>query len=230
MWRRLLPHLMKFPFTENKVNRFRYYHNNWMYGIGDASIYFAMLLELKPKKIIEIGSGFSSACALDTISREFDDPVEMTFIEPYPDTLNSLLSEHDRQHVKLLQTGVQQVDLDVFRSLDAGDILFIDSTHVSKTGSDVNFELFEILPSLKKGVIIHFHDIFWPFEYPAQWISEGRSWNELYTVRAFLMYQDEFKIRFFNHYAALQLEPIIRAEYPNFLINPGGGLWLEKSR
>jgi hypothetical protein len=189
-----------------------------------------MLLELKPKKIIEIGSGFSSACALDTISREFDDPVEMTFIEPYPDTLNSLLSEHDRQHVKLLQTGVQQVDLDVFRSLDAGDILFIDSTHVSKTGSDVNFELFEILPSLKKGVIIHFHDIFWPFEYPAQWISEGRSWNELYTVRAFLMYQDEFKIRFFNHYAALQLEPIIRAEYPNFLINPGGGLWLEKSR
>ena len=230
MWRRLLPHFSKIPFTDNKTDGLRYHYNNNWYDIGDASIYFAMLLEMQPKRIIEIGSGFSSACMLDTIDREFKHDVELTFIEPYPDRLNLLLTESDRTHIKLHEVEIQKVDLDVFRSLDAGDILFIDSTHVLKTGSDVSFELFEVLPVLKKGVIVHFHDIFWPFEYPRQWINDGRSWNELYALRAFLMYQDVFKILFFNDYAAKELEPVVRAEYPNFLINPGGGIWLEKMK
>src|SRR5690606_33895195 len=80
------------------------------------------------------------------------------------------------------------------------DILFVDSSHVLKTGSDVNHLLFQILPILKKGVLVHFHDIFYPFEYPKEWILSGRSWNEIYALRAFLTYNSNFKILLFSHF------------------------------
>ena len=81
---------------------------------------------------------------------------------------------------------VQDVPIDEFRALGSGDVLFIDSSHVLKTGSDVHRELFEILPALASGVLIHFHDIDYPFEYPDLFLFERRySWNEAYAVRAF---------------------------------------------
>src|SRR5207302_8473946 len=82
--------------------------------------------------------------------------------------------------------------------LEDGDILFIDSTHVGKAGSDVNRFFFEILPALERGVVIHFHDIFYPFEYPARWLDEGRAWNEQYLLRAFLEFNEMFQIKLFT--------------------------------
>jgi hypothetical protein len=113
--------------------------------------------------------------------------------------------------------------------MQAGDILFIDSTHVMKTGSDVCQELFEILPRLKPGVLIHFHDVFWPFEYPAAWVvQENRSWNELYGLRAFLMYNAAFQVEFFSDFFCQHFRPRIEAEFPTMLKNTGGSLWLRK--
>jgi hypothetical protein len=120
------------------------------------------------------------------------------------------------------------VNLEIFKQLDRNDILFIDSTHVSKTGSDVNFILFEILPLLKSGVLIHFHDISYPFEYPKDWVFGGRNWNENYLLRAFLMYNNDFKIYLFTHFLHLYYREAFE-EMPLSFKNIGGSLWIEKN-
>ena len=96
---------------------------------------------------------------------------------------------------KLVQTKIQHADKSLFSALEPNDILFIDTSHVAKAGSDVNYLLFEILPILKPGVLVHIHDIFLPDEYPKKWVIEdGRNWNEQYLVRAFLQYNPAFEI------------------------------------
>lgn len=230
-WRRLVPHFARMPFPQERAEGFRYWFRNGAYGIGDASVYFGLLLELRPRKIVEIGSGFSSACALDTIDRFFDHEVEIDFVEPYPALLESLMGSQSRARIRVHGQAVQDVDLALFERLEEGDILFIDSTHVLKTRSDVHFELFEILPRLREGVVVHIHDMFWPFEYPRSWVvDQNRSWNEVYAVRAFLMYQDFFEVLFFNDYFVSAFPEEIRASHPAFLNNTGGALWLRKVR
>jgi hypothetical protein len=116
-----------------------------------------------------------------------------------------------------------------FDDLSAGDILFIDSTHIVKTGSDVCCELFEILPRLPAGVLVHFHDIFWPFEYGEDWVlNENRSWNEIYALRAFLTYNSQFEIIFFNDFFRQFRRDLIAQTYPKFLNNTGGAIWLRR--
>jgi len=137
--------------------------------------------------------------------------------------------EDDVSRVEIIQQNVQQVPVTLFDELRAGDILFIDSTHVLKTGSDVCFELFDILPRLASGVFVHFHDIFWPFEYPREWvISENRSWNEQYALRAFLTRNDAWEIMMFNDYFGLFERPMIASTYPPFLRSFGSALWLRR--
>jgi hypothetical protein len=132
-----------------------------------------MMRTFKPKEIIEIGSGHSSAIMLDTNEICFDNKINLTFIEPYPEErLMKILKDSDKISHTIINKKVQSIDLDTFLSLSENDILFVDSTHVSKVGSDVNFILFEVLPALKPGVLIHFHDIFYPFEMPKHWVLE----------------------------------------------------------
>ena len=208
----------------------RYFHDNQVYGPGDALVLAGMLGKFRPRRVIEIGSGFSSACMLDA-AEEHGLQTHFTFIEPYPMTLFWHLTEQDREACRVIQSPVQNVDLAVFDELQSGDFLFIDSTHVMKSGSDVNFELFEILPRLKPGVIVHFHDTFWPFEYPTDWLIHLRyAWNELYGLRAFLMYNDRVSMLFFNdafaHLCGDAVDAAPEAQRHMFTKNPGGGLWL----
>jgi len=191
-----------------------------------------MINYLRPQRIIEIGSGFSSACMLDHIDRKSLN-TNITFIEPYPQRLMALLRETDLDKHKLIHGNLQDVALDEFDALQQGDILFIDSTHVMKTGSDVNYELFEILPRIRDGVYVHFHDTFWPYEYPIGWTFErGYSWNELYGLRAFLQYNNRFSIEFFSDaFFILCREEVENAPEParsHFLRSPGGAMWLKK--
>ena len=112
------------------------------------------------------------------------------------------------------------------------DILFVDSTHVLKTGSDVHYEIFHILPNLKAGVIVHFHDIQYPFEYPDSWIfNENFSWNEVYALRAFLMYNSNFEILFFNNFFGRFGHDMILKSFASLAAFPesfGGSIWLRK--
>ena len=146
-------------FPVEKSEGRRYYSNNDQYAEGDAFTYSGILEELQPQKIIEIGSGYSTAVVLDWIeSRKLNQEVQVTVIEPYPDRLLSLVFDADE--FTLINKRVQDVELDIFKTLQKNDILFIDSSHIGKSGSDVLFELFKILPVLNTGVWIHFHDCF----------------------------------------------------------------------
>ena len=118
---------------------------------------------------------------------------------------------------------VQDVDLAVFEALGPGDILFIDSSHVAKVGSDVNHLVFEILPRLSPGVYVHFHDMFYPFEYPEDWIlGEGRYWNEDYLLRAFLQFNGSYAIAVWDHFLWLRFGDRIAVSMPRCGPEPRG--------
>ena len=229
LWAQLLPHLKDTHFPDEQTQGFRYFFKNSAFSYGDASVLSAMLRHFKPKRLVEVGSGYSSACAMDTIDRYLGGDVAVSFIEPYPELLIKLLGKDALERVTIHETGVQGASMDLFTQLEAGDFLFIDSTHVMKTGSDVCHELFTVLPALKAGVFIHFHDIFWPFEYGAEWVlQENRSWNELYGLRSFLMYNESFEVVFFNDYFVKNCHDSIQTEYPKMLKNGGASIWLRK--
>lgn len=206
----------------------RYTPENDQYGMGDALVQSCILRHFKPQRMIEIGSGHSSAAALDTIDAHLGGQTRCTFIDPYPKRLNSVLRGADRERHQIIEKPVQDIDPDLVAGLEANDILFIDSTHIVKTASDVVFDLFELLPRVRKGVIVHFHDMFWPFEYPPQWVVDmNLSWNELYALRAFLSWNDAFEIVFFNDYLWTTARNEVDALPPG-LSSLGGGLWLRR--
>jgi len=218
------------PFQEKQTPGMRYYFDNDFFSYSDAIFLYSFLRKHMPKRIIEVGSGFSSAVMMDTIDRFISQRPEITFIEPYPDRLISLFKDGDREQVKLIEKRVQEVPVDVFLTLEAGDLLFIDSSHVVKCGSDLHFLMFEILPRLNPGVIVHFHDVFYPFDYPSEWLTEGRYWNENYILRMFLSYNSEWSIKFFNTYAHLMFGDFINAEMPLCARNPGGSLYIQRKQ
>lgn len=216
------------PFQEHANNKTRYYYENPSYSYSDAISLFCMIRKTKPKRIIEVGSGYSSCVMMDTNQLFFDNHIRIDFIEPYPELLISLMKEGDKQKYQIIPKKLQDVELEMFLSLAENDILFIDSTHVSKIGSDVNYLLFQILPALNKGVFIHFHDIFYPFEYPRDWIYKGYAWNEDYILRAFLEYNNDFKICFWNNYLVQSYPEKYAKDMPLCLKNGGASIWLNK--
>lgn len=216
------------PFSEYKKESRRYFLANGFYGYSDGIFLYCMMKHLMPKRVIEIGSGFSSAAILDINELLFDNTISCTFIDPNPGRLLSLLKKGDKERIKIIPNKLQNVDLDVFSELSEGDFLIIDSSHVSKINSDVNFIFFKILPLLKKGVYVHIHDIFYPFEYPKEWIYKGLFLNEAYLLRAFLQYNDTYKIQFFTNYLQYFSGTEIYNEMPLCLKDPGGSIWIKK--
>jgi predicted O-methyltransferase YrrM len=217
------------PFTDEPTPGLRYYFSNPYFSYGDAIVLYSMLRHRQPRRIVEIGSGFSSAIMLDTNDRFCDRNITMTFIDPFPQRLLSLLTEDDLSRHEVVSDVVQTVPMERFTSLGPDDVLFIDSSHVAKVGSDVVHLVTSVLPRLRTGVRVHFHDVFWPFEYPEAWIREGRAWNEDYLLKAFLQFNVAFKILLFNSYLAEHHRPTAERHLPLFMKNPGGGLWIEKT-
>lgn len=214
---------------ENKCNNnMRYFLNNPFYSYGDGIILYSFINYYKPNRIIEIGSGYSSAAILDTCEMFLKNKTKITFIEPYPNLLLDVLLEKDNHEELLVNKKVEDVNISLFKELQENDILFVDSSHVVKFSSDVLFILTEVLPVLKCGVIIHFHDIFWPFEYPLAWLKEGRAWNEAYFLRSFLMYNDHFKIIYFNDFIGKKYKNLLETYMPLCLKNHGCGFWIMK--
>ena len=225
----LSEYYVELPFTPNSIGPRRYYYENDFFSYGDAIILFSMLRHYRPRRVIEIGSGFSSAVMLDTKELFLGDSIDLTFVEPNPDRLLGLLKDNQEDEFYLIQKRIQDVDLSVLDSLDENDFLFVDSSHVLKVGSDVGYIFFHILPRLKRGVIVHFHDIPWPFEYAREWLGRGIIWNEAYFLRSFLQYNNAFQILYFNAYIYQFHREILGQMMPLCLQNPGGGLWLKKT-
>lgn len=228
LYARLVKWYNEFPFSYEPQEHLRYYFNNTLFCYADAYWLYAMTREFTPKRIIEVGSGFSSAVMLDTNELFLDNTIKFTFIEPYPDRLLSLLRSTDKDTCTIHKNIVQNVPVEIFTELQAGDFLFIDSSHVAKIGSDVLHLLRKVLPALNPGVIIHFHDIFYPFEYPKEWLERGVAWNECYFLNAFLQYNTTFAIKLFGNYLGVEYAEMLGKNTPICLKNIGGSLWIEK--
>ncbi len=203
----------------------RYAARNRMYGPSDAAVYRAMLHHLSPARIIEVGSGYSTAIALDESDAGGLSELEITCIEPYPDRLLGLLQAGDGSRITLLRQRVQDAGLGIYKRLGADDLLFIDSTHVVKAGSDVVWLMLHVLPHLAPGVVVHLHDVFWPFEYPATWLREHRDWTEIYLLHAFLVGNASWEILFFSSWL-WQCHPELIP--PQLAGEEAGSIWLRR--
>jgi hypothetical protein len=180
--------------VRNANGRPHFYFGNSSIESVDAEILYCMIRKFKPRMMVEIGSGFSTilaTMALDANSKA-GDQCEFTAIEPFPP---SYLHRELDFPVNVLVQNVQSIDLSYFERLGPGDILFIDSSHVCKIGSDTQYEFLEILPRLNPGVVIHIHDIFLPQEYPEKWVKKmHRFWNEQYILQAFMTCNNDFEV------------------------------------
>jgi len=228
LFHRLSKYYKEQPFEPHKNGNLRYFFENPNFSYADAIILYCMVRFTQPKMVVEVGCGYSSCVILDTNELFFGNSIRCKFIEPYPKLLLTLIKDSDRERLKILEKEVQDVDLNRFQELSSGDILFVDSSHVSKIGSDVNHILFKILPALSSGVYIGFHDIFHGFEYPRAWIYKGIAWNEDYLLRAFLQYNSAFEIQFFNSFFAQFHTDELIDKMPLCMKNTGGSIWIRK--
>lgn len=228
----LLQELARFypelPFPRQPRADCRYHFDQEVFGYSDAIVLYSFLRHFKPRRIVEIGSGFSTAVILDTLERFFGVWPQITSIEPEPTRLRQLLKPEDTPRVRVLEMTVQDAPSEVFAALGAGDLLFVDSSHVVKAGSDVHHLFFEIMPRLAQGVHVHFHDVFFPFDYPDSWLDEGRYWNECYFLRAYLAHNSVWKVTLFASYMSALYPEFFAREMPLCLENPGGSLYLQR--
>lgn len=228
---RFAPYYADFPYTDERDPALRFYLDNPTYSRGDAVVLYSMMRLHEPARIIEIGSGMSTWLMIDVNERFLGNRTRLTSIDPYHERMLEGLRPGDRDHIEIIPKRIQDVELERFAVLRAGDIVFVDSTHVSRCDSDVNRIFFDILPALAPGVLVHFHDMFWPFEYPKQWLLEiGAAWNELYLMRAFLQFNSTFEIELFCDYTAHFLRAELERAIPLFLKGPGSSLWLRRAR
>jgi hypothetical protein len=203
-----------FPLNKTSVP-YEYYLNNGAFGLVSAAVLHCMIRYFRPQTIIEVGSGSSTyvsarACLMN---KNVDGKnTNLISIEPYP---NKVLSMAFPGLTELIPKKVEEVDIKLFEQLEDGDILFLDSSHNVRIGGDVNYLYLEVIPRLKKGVIIHIHDIFFPEEYPEEWvISLRRFWTEQYLLQAFLAFNDHFKVLWCGSYIYLKYFEKLKSAFP----------------
>jgi hypothetical protein len=224
---KLRPLLESGGLTDEPVGGRRFGFTNPSFGPGDAIVLQALMRHFRPRRIVAVGSGYSTALMLDVDEFHLGRSVEFTFLEHCPDLLSSRMKPGDPSWAIQPQI-LQDADLGIFKTLEPNDILFIDSTHVLKAGSDVCHLLFEVLPVLEPGVVVQVHDVFWPFEYPSTWLDEGRAWNEVYALRAFLQYNRCFSILLFANCLVHRDRDWFERHAPTLLRNVGGSIWLRR--
>ncbi len=220
-----------FPANKTPIP-YQYYVNNGLFELVDGGILYCMIRYFKPKLIIEIGSGNSTCLSAQAILKNRNEGAinncKLFAVEPYP---NETLKAGFPGLTKLFQEPVQNIPISEFEKLGENDILFIDSSHVLKIGSDVQYEFFEILPRLKKGVLIHIHDIFLPYEYPKGWIKRDHVFvNEQYLLQAFLTYNDHFEVVWAGHYMRVKHHDKLKDAFGRYEIDDRwpASFWIQK--
>lgn len=189
-----------------------YSYDNAFFSYSDAILLFCIIAHHHVKRIVELGSGYSSLCIVDSL-----EALKLcTEFKTYDlnDFSGRTAAESDRVQPYFNKKDIRDIPLELFQKMESGDILFVDSSHVSKYASDVNHIFFNILPQLNAGVLIHFHDAFKNFEYPEDWLKEGIYWNEQYLLRAFLQYNDSFEVVLFSDYMEHNYESWYRKHMP----------------
>jgi methyltransferase family protein len=226
-----LLHQLTFCYGEElrHLSRDQFNFDNGYFGGIDAAVYYSLIRHLAPKRIIEIGSGHSTRIALLALKRNQVEEKQgrLTCVEPNPERL-----QDQKLEIELLQMKVEDIPLEYFSCLEPNDILFIDSTHTVKFGSDVCYEFLEILPSLTPGVWVHVHDIFLPNDYPAEWILQRRmALNEQYLFEAFLSFSNAYSVELANHWLSLDYSDAVTALYQEASTKPelASSFWIRRN-
>jgi len=202
----------------------QFHVNNTLFGGIDALVAYCIVRRFQPRLIIEVGSGFSSLLLSEAAAK--NGASALICIEPFP---REFLRKGLPALRSLIEKNVQEIDLEFFAQLEAGDILFIDSSHTVKIGGDVNYLFLEVLPRLKPGVIIHVHDIFLPFDYRRDWVMEQfRFWTEQYLLQAFLTFNSEFEVLMANNYLSHYYRNDLKAAFPSLSCWIGGSFWMRR--
>jgi hypothetical protein len=207
----------RFP-IERPTDTRRFHLINGGYMAVDAHVYYAMIRHFKPGRIVEIGAGNSTLLGGATCMenrRETGRTVDYTAIDPFP---QSILEGGVPGLTRLLAARVQDTDMGLFTSLRANDILFIDSSHVLRSGNDVQFEYLEILPRLAPGVLVHIHDISLPRHYPKVYFDNQLYWNEQYLLQAFLAFNSRFRVLWAGNYMMLKYPEQVCKVFPEYHI------------
>jgi hypothetical protein len=222
-WDDQLALLNKLTAYRDELSTLDFNFDNGFFNTFDAAIYYTLIRHLKPQRIIEIGGGYSTQLAAKALTSNGSG--KLTCIEPYPERLNGA-----GPTVELIQKRVEEINVDFFSSLAANDILFIDSSHTVKFGSDVCYEFLELLPRLAPGVWVHVHDIFFPHDYPAEWLIERRlALNEQYLLEAFLSFNGQFKVALANYWLCLDHRDDAARVWSNVSPNAGASsLWMKR--
>jgi methyltransferase family protein len=190
----------------------------------DALVAYCMVRHFKPRRIIEVGSGFSSLVLGQAAAKNKN--TALICIDPFP---REFLREGFPGLQSLIEKKVQDIDLEFFSQLASGDILFIDSSHTVKIGGDVNYLFLGVLPRLNPGVIVQVHDIFLPFEYRRDWVlDEFRFWTEQYLLQAFLTFNSEFEVLLANYYLSRYHNEHLRTAFPDLPRWIGGSFWMRR--
>jgi hypothetical protein len=218
-------------FVARSPNSKQFHFAQTVFCAVDAEMLYCMVRQFKPKRMIEVGSGMSTLLTAEAIRKNESEGHNCRFsaIEPYP---SDILRNGVPGLAELLTVKVQSVPVELFLSLGENDILFIDSSHVVKTGGDVNYLYLEVIPRLNPGVIIHCHDIFLPAEYPMRWAREKRwFWTEQYLLQSFLAFNGEFKVIMANSFLKLNHPEMLEAAFAAFSgdVRPGS-FWFRRVR
>lgn len=207
-----------------------FFLRNDAFGTVDAELLYGIVRAMRPRKVIELGSGYSSllialACRLNAAQGV---PTTHVAYDPYPRP--HVLGDSPPEPTTVLPVSATDVPIETFAALEAGDVLFVDTTHTVKLASDVNFIVLDVLPALAPGVVVHFHDVFLPWEYPRRWFTEMQYyWAEQYLLQAFLAFNSAFEILVPAHALAREYPDRLRRVIPSFA--PGaapGSLWLRR--
>jgi hypothetical protein len=188
-----------------------------------------VLRQFRPRRVIEVGCGWSSLVTA-RVNREYlDGSLDFTCIEPFP---RDFLKDGVDGISRLIQSRVEDLPIGPFLELRENDILFIDSSHTVKTGGDVVYLFGEVLPRLADGVIVHIHDIFLPWDYPQEWVFTGRAWNEQYLVSAFLAFNSAYRVLlgvgWLSHFRPEVFRTALPG-YPEKYEDGGGSLWIQRA-
>ncbi len=199
---------------------------NGYYQAGDAELLWAMIRRLKPRRVLEIGSGHSTLVTAAASLRNAAEgsPVDFTAVDPEPRAVVAVGGV-----TRLEPTRAQDLDLETFLALEDGDVLFVDSSHVVKLGGEVNRLVLDVLPRLHPGVVVHFHDVFWPYEYPRPWYVRGTYSTEQYLLQAYLADNPAYRILFAAHAAARARRTELEELIPSLRESPEhapAALWL----
>jgi hypothetical protein len=206
----------------------QFFLRNENYESVDAELLYALVRSRKPGRILELGSGYSTLLIGAACRRNAEDGAQTEHVANDPFPRAQILGDRPPPPTRFEPIPATEVPLDAFRELSAGDFLFVDTTHTVKLGSDVNYIVLDVLPVLAPGVVVHFHDIFIPWEYPRGWFETMRYyWAEQYLLQAFLAFNDAFEVVLPAQAVAREHPDRLAAAIPSFGsgVSPGA-LWM----